>query len=166
MMAGYLQSKMVEFIQLTVPVLEGKYKLTFKCTRKNKKKEGWLFLSYKRFFTAQNIVTWFFLIILVLHEVVAPVEDMDFTRPTIRKKKWKVHVNLKQPSLTHGQVTWQEQILLLSFEKKTRLQSKYLYRFKKERISAWVANARVTSFKLTTCPTKALKEVMSSSDIP
>ena len=23
-----------------------------------KKKEGWLFLSYKRFFTAQNIVTW------------------------------------------------------------------------------------------------------------
>lgn len=131
-----------------------------------KKKEGWLFLSYKRFFTAQNIVTWFFLIILVLHEVVAPVEDMDFTRPTIRKKKWKVHVNLKQPSLTYGQVTWQEQILLLSFEKKTRLQSKYLYRFKKERISAWVANARVTSFKLTTCPTKALKEVMSSSDIP
>lgn len=52
-----------------------------------KKKEGWLFLSYKRFFTAQNIVTWFFLIILVLHEVVAPVEDMDFTRPTIRQKK-------------------------------------------------------------------------------
>ena len=36
----------------------------------------------------------------------------------------------------HGQVTWQEQILLLSFEKKTGLQSKYLYRFKKERISA------------------------------
>ena len=38
MMAGYLQSKMVQFIQLTVPVLEGKYKLTFKCTRKNKKR--------------------------------------------------------------------------------------------------------------------------------
>lgn len=54
-----------------------------------KKKEGWLFLSYKRFFTAQNIVTLFFLIILVLHEVVAPVEDMDFTRPTIRQKKMK-----------------------------------------------------------------------------
>ena len=29
MMAGYLQSKMVEFIQLTVPVLEGKYKVDY-----------------------------------------------------------------------------------------------------------------------------------------
>ena len=132
-----------------------------------KKKEGWLFYLINDSLQPKiSSRDYFFLIILVLHEVVAPVEDMDFTRPTIRKKKWKVHVNLKQPSLTHGQVTWQEQILLLSFEKKTRLQSKYWYRFKKERISAWVANARVTSFKLTTCPTKPLKEEMSYSDIP
>ena len=90
MMAGYLQSKMVEFIQLTVPVLEGKYKLTFKCTRKNKKRRKVDYFYLINDSLQPKILSRdFFLIILVLHEVVAPVEDMDFTRPTIRQKKMK-----------------------------------------------------------------------------
>lgn len=52
-------------------------------------------------------------------------------------------------------------------EKQTRLQSKCAdwYHFKKSSISASKCK-RVASFKLTTSPTKALKELMGCSDIP
>lgn len=70
MMAGYLQSKMVQFIQLTVPVLEGKYKLTFKCTRKNKKRRKVDYFYLINDSLQPKILSrdYFFLIILVLVE--------------------------------------------------------------------------------------------------
>ena len=45
------------------------------------------------------------------HEEVTPVENMVFTKPTIPLgRKRKVHVNLGQPSLIHGQVTGHKKI--------------------------------------------------------
>lgn len=61
---------MVQFIQLTVPVLEGKYKLTFKCTRKNKKRRKVDYFYLINDSLQPKILSrdYFFLIILVLVE--------------------------------------------------------------------------------------------------
>lgn len=61
---------MVQFIQLTVPVLEGKYKLTFKCTRKNKKRRKVDYFHLINDSLQPKILSrdYFFLIILVLVE--------------------------------------------------------------------------------------------------
>jgi len=44
------------------------------------------------------------------HEEVTPVESMNFTKPTIERKR-RVPGNPRPPSLTHGRVTWHAKIL-------------------------------------------------------